>query len=426
MRPIYVIGIVLSISLIYLSIFGLAGFGFPLQLTGTIYRQDFNSMDGWAVHYGTAKINPAGQLEMNSPAGTGTARRCALNTLAGSLQLPATYTVEFKMIIDRMPSDGVQEVGIYDDTYWIPFDIYTDHVKTGTKSFSVNVGNQWHVWMLVCDHTAATNKFDVYMDKQKLTSMDYIPSPDLQGQGKLSLDGFGGAEIDTLTHFDYIYIDSGLLSPSGGRILAHCSQSGNPVQGASVQVPGSGSATSGTDGIAIISSVPAGTYTVTATYSGVTRTNPGVIVIAGQDTDIFFDFSSNPSGTIMVNAKDVNGKTITVTVSLTGPTAGSHDTPWTFSSLAYGSYTVSGTWKGETKTGSATLTSSSPSASITLQYSQADTGGEFPNILLLVNNLIIKYSQPIMILGALGTLISSIMFVLPAKKVYAPAPHLAY
>lgn len=440
MRPSWIVGVVIGILILYLGMFGLAGFGMStLSLAGAPYRADFNDTSGWYVVSGTTFTVSGGIGTVSIPA----SMSGGMQTTAGTFLDPGTqYTITFRMNLQTCSGVGCAAVTVYGTGYWIPWSIngsYISEYEGANPRLNCHLPNditgQWHNWTMLV--TASTGSMDIYMDSTKMlpTSGAWNTVTVAGLAPKVCVDLYAGSTGGTAVLVDFIYGDDGLHPPGSstpvsgnGWILAHCTSSSSPLSGVSVSAsgPSTGSATSGSDGLATITGLAAGTYSVAATYGGVTKSNTGVVVTANAGADTYLDFTPNAIGTgsITVSAQDVNGKSITVTVTLTGPTTVSHDTPYTFTSLPYGSYSVAGTWKGETQTQSATISSTTTSTSVTLHYTQADTGTT--DILALLRAYITKYQTPIMAFGGILTLLSAIMFVLPAPKNYYTRPQGPY
>jgi hypothetical protein len=433
LRPKYVPYIVIGIVLVYLSLYGLEGFG--LGLTGTNFKEDFDVYpNGWTTGtgsgvWGTPTINPAGQLELNSPVNGRT-------SCMKFWTLPEQFTVEFRLKVDLfgLPAGGIN-IQIYDSTYWIQFLIFSDHLWTGltanTENFTTTTDNNWHVWTLVCDHTGST--FDVYRDSVKLTSFHYLPA---SVAPKISLDGFGGTSSSTITHFDYFYMDEGLKPPGG--VTPTYSDVTISVQGQGTTVPATGHyATSYLVGGSLtLTATPASGWAFDymmrngVTTSSMTLSSLGV----SEQVVVYFKQGSATTGTLRVFAS-YNGAYVVASVTASGPqtvsgsTTTSPSNPLAFTVTA-GMYTVSGTYASGSASPVTVTVPAGGSADASLNFGGSSPPPDFvATIIAAIKNFFNQFAvKSIFMVAGVGlTIGGSIMFLLKGKGERSrPAPYPYY
>jgi hypothetical protein len=420
--------------LIYLSVFGIAGFGFAL--TGP--TENFTTY---------TKSDPKGQLaitssrisvsELGRDSATFVYRDMGVDWFGNFIiEVEASITNQdqgadaYVLTLANLPGSTMEI--IYDQLISVSIQ------RSAGGVYRIHLSNPDAWW----DTSDVSRPFLFHLERSgsTVTLTTYV----------------GGAIVSTLTiqkttKYRYIYalnsanlqvvsawsgyianlrID-GSTPPPGetGAIAAHCILNGNPLQGVSVSVsgPSSGTGTTNSAGVATISNLQAGTYTVQGYYSGngITRTNTGVIVVSGHTADTYFDFTpgGTSTGSVYVAAQDSNGQGLSTTVSLSGgpSSPASQTTPCTFGQLAFGSYTVIGTYSGETKTQSVTISASSPTSSVTLHFSATGPPDILAEIRAFFNNPTVKN---LFLWSGIGTAtISGILVILPEKRRSSPYPY---
>jgi hypothetical protein len=418
--------------------FGLAGFGFTL--TGNFFKDDFDSNAGWQTQFGSPIFNN-GILEMTSPQGTGNNARCALMKSYGSL--PSQYTVEFKLkMVQFGGSDAAQQsLGFYSQSpsYWIPFGVYAARIGCGTQSYTVNVDNNWHVWTLVVDASTV----GVYLDGAKLTNFQRVDVPDGGMNNKISLDGFGSTSKSTIAQLDYIYIDSGLVPPSGGATKGKIHVVGW-LNGANVAMTNVYYVHNGVSGTSLPNvpiegytwtSLELGTYFVHGTYNGVEGQPAEVTVTAGEtpaEAGVIFTGTVPPGKvTITVVCQGSSGTIAGLSVSCSGQA--SQNSPAAFV-VEKGQYTIqvpsaSGQLPFKSWDDGSTSTSRTVNAqaavTITATYgSGGGGGGDQKDFLTMIREFLAQPNIKNLMLaaGGLTTLLCGVMFILPEKRYGSPAP----
>lgn len=457
MKPKFIIGMIVGILILYLGLFNLQGFGFrTLDLSSTPYREDFKLWpeNNWSPYSGsgtsgTISINPAGELQLSVPPSS-SASDNRVSAMSGDFGPTQQYTVRERILLDSCAGGAYEGIGWYESSCWFPLSLnngssglYLSY-QQGTYSVPLsNLQNTWHVWTFLVDHTTGsptsygtlTGTLKAYEDSSLVGTWTGIGAVQ-RGSAGFSYDCAGGNSASsgtTLCHFDYAYVDNGLNPPGGGgtqygSIQAYCTLDGSPEAGVTVTAtPGTGLVTSSSSsGYATIANVAFGTYTVTAALSGYTaQSHSGILVdfTSGPANAGTFAFTSSVSqtGTIYVDATDSAGNAIRNTACLiTVQGVASADAPHTFQSVAYGTYTVSATWKGEYESTSVTVSSGNPNPSATLHFTQnvdstsGGTGGA-NFVIEKIRSFIAAETVPISLLGLVITVISSILFILPTK-----------
>jgi len=105
----------------------------------------------------------------------------------------------------------------------------------------------------------------------------------------------------------------------------------------------------------------------------------------GWFDNFYFKWGTGPSqtGTLVVNAVH-EGTAVSVMVTITGPTeTRTQTTPYTWTNAPTGLYSASGTYEGEVKTGSVTVTADQ-TATITLTWG----GSQFPDITQMIRDFL--------------------------------------
>ena len=458
MRLNWLLGVIIGFLILYVGIFGLAGFGLSwTSLTSLPTTENFDDLGGWALTTDAsstgalpATINPAGQVQLQAgvpPSGTTVPFDNDRSAITTSTNIPvslvqghAGWTMSMLMKIDAggltaSPNFGNLMVQWYMQGYWWNVQIegtgmmlYTMPTGHGTVTFALDSG--WHTWTF--SQTAVGTSgctIDAFYDTAKLVTFSSVTAGVYP---KLSLDCFHGM----LCHIDKITVVDGAQNPgqpTTGSLTVTTTKDGSPLSGVAISIsgPASQSGTSDASGTYTFSSLAPGSYSVSGSYGSVSNKagNPSpVSVTAGGTAASAIDFSvTNPNtGTIAVTAKDVYGNAVAIDVSITGPTSKTQNTgtggATSFINLPYGAYHISGSYNGETKTGDVTITSSSPTASIALSFTTQYVPNQWDKILAQIRVVIAQMQTPLEILGGLITAISSIMLILPAKNRPAPLP----
>jgi hypothetical protein len=447
MRPNYIPVIIIGVLLLYVGIFGIEGLGLAWTSQSLPTTEPFNDLLGWSPYSSgggrTPIINPAGQVELwGGPASSGQwDTRSSVSSSSGGpsavLNIPQ-FTITIRMQFSTLGSTGqyagMHQVQWYDFSWWWWISIEAtgnirfsngDYPAIGTASWTPDTN--WHTWTFLNTRSGTTSdSVYVYKDTLKITTLQ---SASVQGLNpKISLDTYNEAVV----HIDEIKVLSGLVDPAQpttGTLTVATTKDGAGLSGVSVSISGptpkSGTTT---DGSISWSDLSAGSYSVSGTYNSVTK--PGVpspvSVTAGGTATSSIDFTSTlpGTGTITVTCLDVYRTALPgIEVSVTrsgGPTTkqrtGSSGVA-TFVNLQYSSYTISATFNSEAKTDSKTISSTSPSAASTLQFSSEWTGPTWwDNFVIMLRGFVNKVRMPMEIFGGIITAIGAIMLILPAKS----------
>lgn len=187
--------------------------------------------------------------------------------------------------------------------------------------------------------------------------------------------GFPGASIYVPSMAEFFGANT-----TPGSITGHVTDSstGAAISGATISYSG-GSTTADSSGSYTFSSVPAGSYTLTASHSGYTSQTGSVTVTAGAGSTLNFQLtpvSTTGSGAMSGQVTNIStgGVISGATVSFSGGSATTDSAGhYTFTNVAAGTYNVSASHSGYfLLTKSATITSGSTS---TLNFALA-TGGK--------------------------------------------------
>jgi hypothetical protein len=341
MRSGYLPTLFLGLAIVYLGIFGLNGFGVAFQLSGGMFKEDFNSIGSWTVQSGIPQISPAGQLLLFASAG-GQASIACQNKF---IDVPSQFTVQIAFSIDSIGSGGRIEIRIYPSTtgYYVPFIIWADGSIVLSRSLgTTTIDSSRHAWTLLVDHTAGypVGGVRVYKDLTALGLSDWQSPGSYTNRMEITVYGGSGT---TTVHFDNIYFDSGLIAPtaddiaphdgsSTGSLLATCRKNGVNLAGATITIAGKTSNPTASDGIVTIPNIPAGTYSAVASASGLTSVSMDVTITAGVQATQTFEFATGiivtvtpqpgsngqitPSGPTQIGySGDGSSKTFTVTAN---------------------------------------------------------------------------------------------------------------
>jgi hypothetical protein len=310
LRPKYVPYIVIGIVLIYLSLYGLEGFG--LTLTGSFFKEDFDNSLAWTLS-GAVSINPVGQLQLQS-SGIGNLIQANHNHAS---PYPSQWTIEFRLKVDNW---GTPEAVHQNTVVSVVMTATAGYVfglavgptqlsllTTVNTPFSYTTDNNFHVYTLVVDATTTPAKIDCYIDATKVTS--WIADPSYTGGiSSVIIYGMSGS----LSHIDYVYVDIGLKPPGStppppnkGALRVFATYQGSYVA-VSVSIIGPESTTGWTTtdvNNPLRFDLTVGTYTVSGTYSGNTQTATATVV-TGQTSDVTLNFGGTPppvdgNGTIL-------------------------------------------------------------------------------------------------------------------------------
>jgi len=335
MRPTYIVGVVIGLTLIYLGLFGTAGLG--LSLTGSLYTEEFDDLNGWKIYTSRGAIVPViapgtAQLLLHGGAwvGDGYDTRSAIDDDVGALSGPniiesATslpYTLELKVSVESWGSGAHGKfdfAAMFGSYYWF-FMATQNKMLTGqwandgdfsqwTTVASTTTDTNWHVYTVVC-----TSKTDVklYQDTTLLGSLhcyQAAKSPRFQVE----------ASDDATVRVEYIKADAGEHPPTGGpptqtslTIHTQFTSDGTTWQNAlNVQVAvvkdGQllGSWTTDANGLYVSSSALPGSYSFSATYQGkVAYGDTSIILATGEakTVNLYFNLHGTdepkPNGTI--------------------------------------------------------------------------------------------------------------------------------
>ncbi len=229
MRPKYIIGVVIGIFLIYLSLYGTAGLGFSFSLTGNLYKTDFNNSTGWASYSGAVFQN--GELYCGP-----TAVEKGANTATSGISFAGLETSDWTIEIKVKKDDSVS---IFVLKFWLG-SYYTSVAVTSTYMggndgtvWYVNTDNNWHTYTVQFKMSSGSpHMLTLFQDTTQVGTFKdtYLQTP---GSEQLTLDAYGSSTV----HFDYVYMDSGLISPTPGgntytlTISANTGGSTNPSVG---------------------------------------------------------------------------------------------------------------------------------------------------------------------------------------------------
>lgn len=429
MRPNYLAGIIIGGLLLYVGIFGSAGFAGLLSLTGDTMKEDFDNLNLWNQHTGTGiiEISPAGQLHELStalkppgPDYTGSACRGTSFYMSN-----AQFTVEWKMILDKTGDStlGSSMVQIYFGSYWFIVSMHgSTLIVNGIAKTAPLSTASWQVYTACFD--TGTMKYEFWQGTNSLF------------QGTINTGGTQQAIwIDTHSlaevHVDYFYVDKGWKVPSttvgdAGNIDVYCVSDNNPVPSLTVSISGTEAktATTSSTGHAVFSGVKLGQYTVTASYNGKSPTAT-VTVTKDQTVSTTLDFSTTPvnKASLTVTASDKNGNSIGAAVEVKlGTVVKTGITPYTWNDLEPGTYTVKVSYNGKDQTFTKTISTSSP-GTVTASFDETviDPWAQIRAFIIqtLDNS---SFRTLCMVVGGLTALVSVLMFVWPEKRGSAPSP----
>jgi hypothetical protein len=223
LKPKYFVGVAVGIVLIYMSLYGTAGFGFNWTGgSGLPVHEDFNNLGGWALFHPESPvptINPAGELQCVSGgvAGVGvTEDRCGVYAnIAGT---SVSYTVTWKVKVDSwggapIPSSG-PSICVDGWQMWVgPAILQNRHspscptpfVFTWTNSIPAPALGIYYTYTFCVNVPAQT--IAIYRDQTLISASAGFGDP--YGVGQIHLYANQGAAI----HVDYVYVDAGLNPP---------------------------------------------------------------------------------------------------------------------------------------------------------------------------------------------------------------------
>lgn len=378
MRPAYIVGILISALLIYLSIYGSAGIGLAFSGSSLPTHEDFNDLSGWSIVRSSASISPAGEVQIVSTSGNdgGLINSNPGSAVAGQASL--TYTVTLRLKGDQWGTgtyaSGFQ-LQMYDDAqsfwwrFWVNGSAVWGQDAVNTFVYSVVDDNAYHVYTVPV--TVANDKcvFDVYRDAVKCFTGGSQVTSGGTGGSRVSLDvkSYGGGPITV--HVDYLYFDAGLHPPNQPPTTATLnvntqymsSGTGVPLSGVQVtvgtQTKSSPATFSGLNLGSVSVSVPStyssgsNTYTFANWTDGPTSNSRTFNLQA--DTTLTATYTLNvipppTTGTLRVFAS-YQGTYVSTSVTVTGPqstsgtTTTNENNPLTFTLVA-GIYTITGTY----------------------------------------------------------------------------------
>jgi len=174
----------------------------PPPSQADLLEEHFNNLAQWHIDQDSilVEINPSGQL----------------HTVGGFathlVHFPAKFTIEFKLKVDTFGgTDDGAIFHILTSRSGRAFNIYSDRIAMGNgivgfEEFSVSTDNDWHVWKLIFDEDI--QEASVYKDGGLLTTLTRAEIRSDLVERIYAGSKRGGA---TETHWDYVFISTGLL-----------------------------------------------------------------------------------------------------------------------------------------------------------------------------------------------------------------------
>jgi len=377
MRSAWIVGIVIGCLLLYAGIMGSAGFSPLLGLAGYSLpvMDEMDSGSPWLTYRADGGVTPSWANGICTLQGgtSGEDTRSSITQASFCLAASgeATWTLQIKM---RMVTSGGMWFGLY-----LPYHIWSVDYRNGGVTFrdstsaSFLLDSNWHVWSFLCTFAdtkpglfngGESTRTDLYVDSQKIgTGGSTYNTVVTDNYVRLSLDADSGAKVE----IDYVYAKAGLITPGGG---------------------------------------PPPT-----TDTG----NIDIYCFVGDGTQI--PLSS-------------------ITVTITGPetktaTTGA-DGHAMFTGVKVGTYNVAGsTYNDKTPTISGLVVSKDATATGTLDYKTGAGGGGEDPITAILNQIKVfirkiidngTFKQLAMGVGGLVTAVSTVMFILPTKRMQPRAP----
>lgn len=223
-----------------------------------------------------------------------------------------------------------------------------------------------------------------------------------------------------------------------GTIIATCKKNNVALAGVTVSV-GSLSQTSGSDGVATISSISFSTYTVTASKTGETTQTKTNIEVSATNTPVSLSFSFDPPsqtvGTVTIIARDSDNALIQANIQIvgqndyvnSGTTSTSEASLLTFTDVPYGQFSViystsTTTSLPQTKILSQTNTPLTVTYTFESNDNNDDNGSLFnfswdwTVMWTNIKNTVEANRQIMLTIGGIMALLSGVMVILPAKR----------
>jgi len=440
--------IVIGIVLVYLSFYGVEGFG--LTLTGDLYKEDFDTFTGWSPFIadgGQAPIiNPPGQLQEIAGTAAGDTRSAAedshkVASAGDAVRGETQYTVEFRMKADVWGSGtngpGYTAFMFFDDTYVWVASIFQSSIRTlDSKIFTFSpTDNGWHIYTFVVSITNAatsTGTVEIWLDQTKIGSCGLsVFTGGGAAYAKISIDSHDGITM----HADYVYVDEGLKPPSGSIPPPPT------YSDVTISVSGQGT-TAPAAGHYATTYLVGGSLTITATpasgwaFDYMTRngaTAPSMTLnslAATEQVVVYFKTGPPTTGTLRVFAS-YNGAYVVASITASGPqtvygsTTTSSTNPLAFTVTA-GTYAVSGTYASGSASPVQVTVPAGGSVDAPLNF-----GGSLPTpdflaaIITAIKNFLNQFAVKsiLMVVGVALTIGGSIMFLLKGKGERSrPAP----
>lgn len=462
MRPQWLVGVIIGSFLVYIAMFGLAGFGLTWASTALPTTEDFNDLGTWSVYVRNGGldpvISPAGQVLLQAgtpPVGSALGyddRSSISNNIPGTAIIGhASSTASFLVQLTSLGlTTGVNlgqlNLQWYGYGWWWYAQIQSNGLViypsgTGQAQFSFAVDTAWHTWTFI--QTAGTGvSVDIYYDTVKLGTFTSVAVGGLTPN--LSIDVWHAMQV----HVDRITIVDGAVPPTGGggppqtgSLDVYCTANNQPLPSVTVYASGSstGSGVTGGNGHTTISGLTTGTYDVYATYSGRTiHASPQPSVTNGGTTPATLDFTVASGGkcVLTVTAADEYGNTIGASVSVQSGsiTVRTGTTPVTWNDLDPGTYSIYVTYQSYSPSPSnpqvKTLSTTNPTT-VTATFTLGGGGGGSDPFTGFLNWLNTMLSTPMvkelmMASGGLLALVSVIMMFIPTGGSRAQAPPPTY
>jgi hypothetical protein len=327
MRSSYLPWLIVGCALIYLSLFGLVGPQFSLP--GTLVHEDFDSLPPggpWFLSPSSTLvcINPAGQLQLTSPADGSEAilYRYLPSDISGS----HSYEAEVKFdtadaaarFTLRVPAYGVTKATIL-YVYLSKIQVYGDNAAATVKDISItNVQGQWYNYTVSADWT--TGYYTVFRDDVNVgqgyvaTYTKWVPSYNI-------CIGFSASSGNQQAHCDHFYMDLTTYIPPApstkGTIHIQASYYDNSgalagnASGASVSVTKDGQAfqtfTTDINGFYSLPNLDPGTYAFSGTYKNYQATSASVTISDGEAKPAQLNFYPQGTPPITTGFPDIIG-----------------------------------------------------------------------------------------------------------------------
>lgn len=397
-----------------MALYGAAGIGLDFTGYQTLpVKDDFTTLGtssgvGWTVGAGSTSLVavldssyagavPAGST-VDLQAGPGSGWSSAddtymINYGVAQTALAAsnvtTYTITWRIAANWTAGQpGVADLSVVPQNAlrW-EFQVNSTYVSNGGSSaspwsYAVAEDQNWHVYVFCVTKGASAStpeSIDVYRDTVKLGTFQGGGSTGWTSQ--LEVDSFAGS---LLLHMDYFYVDAGLNPPNQppqtGSVTVNVQYvygaSTNPLSGISVTFNGVAK-TADINGQASWTNVAVGSYTLSVSTPYVSGSNTYVfsswsdggavshtvtLTSNGLSLTASFSVQAPTTGSLAVNAT-YGGNLIAVNVytvspspqSETGTTTTDPNNPLIWTGLTPGTYTVTGTYSGNSPSASAAV-----------------------------------------------------------------------